>query len=166
MPKIISNTKGITLDKDGQPQVDNSNRRLTMEQMEKNTIILEWITKTKEYYLNNELHGMCSAFSKVILYSPDLEANLISILQKMDHPLYKFEGKIMYRNEWIPALIPEFNFDFLDGNRNTKAYESYERGDLPLRDIYWWEMDDRESRIKAFDKLIGIYEAKVNGRAL
>lgn len=41
----------------------------------------------------------------------------------------------MYRNEWIPALIPEFNFDFLDGNRNTKAYESYERGDLPLRDI-------------------------------
>lgn len=68
--------------------------------------------------------------------------------------------------EWIPALIPEFNFDFLDGNRNTKAYESYERGDLPLRDIYWWEMDDKESRIKAFDKLIGIYEAKVNGRAL
>jgi len=84
----------------------------------------------------------------------------------MDHPLYKFEGKIMYSNEWIPALIPEFNFDFLDGNRNIKAYESYERGDLPLRDIYWWERNDKESRIKAFDKLIGIYEAKVNGRAL
>lgn len=31
----------------------------------------------------------------------------------------------MYSNEWIPALIPEFNFDFLDGNRNIKAYESY-----------------------------------------
>lgn len=117
--------------------------------MEKNTTILEWITKAKECYLNNEvIHGMCNAFSKAILYSPDLE------------------GKIMYRNEWIPALIPEFNFDFLDGNRNTKAYESYERGDLPLMDIYWWEMDDKESRIKAFDKLIGIYEAKVNGRAL
>jgi hypothetical protein len=66
----------------------------------------------------------------------------------------------------IPSLIPEFNFDFLDGNRNIKAYESYERGDLPLRDIYWWERNDKESRIKAFDKLIGIYEAKVNGRAL
>ena len=138
-----------------------------MEQMEKNTTILEWITKAKKCYLNNYwLHGLCNAFSKAILYSPDFEANLISILQKMDHPLYKFEGKIMYRNEWIPALIPEFNFDFLDGNRNTKAYESYERGDLPLRDIYWWERDDKESRIKAFDKLIGIYEAKVNGRAL
>jgi hypothetical protein len=35
-----------------------------------------------------------------------------------------------------------------------------------LWDIYWWERDDKESRIKAFDKLIGIYEAKVNGRAL
>lgn len=48
---------------------------------------------------------------------------------------------------------------------NIKAYESYERGDLPLRD-YWWERNDKESRIKAFDKLTGIYEAKVNGRAL
>lgn len=106
--------------------------------MEKNTTILEWITKAKECYLNNELlHGMCKAFRQAILYSPGLEADLISILQEMDHPLYKFEVKIMYRNEWIPALIPEFNFDFLDGNRNTKAYESYERGDLPLRDIYW-----------------------------
>lgn len=63
-----------------------------MEQMEKNTTILEWITKAKECYLNNEvIHGMCNAFSKAILYSPDLEANLISILQEMDHPLYKLE---------------------------------------------------------------------------
>lgn len=67
----------------------------------------------------------------------------------------------MYRNEWIPALIPEFNFDFLDGNRNTKAYESYERGDLPLRD-YWWDKDDINSRIKAFDYLIRVYTDKVN----
>lgn len=68
----------------------------------------------------------------------------------------------MYRNEWIPALIPEFNFDFLDGNRNTKAYESYEGGDLPLRDIYWWDKDDMNSRIKAFDYLIRVYTDKVN----
>lgn len=47
----------------------------------------------------------------------------------------------------------------------TKKYLR-KRGDLPLRDIYWWERNDKESRIKAFDKLIGIYEAKVNGRAL
>lgn len=126
--------------------------------MEKNNIILEWITKARECYLNNELnHGMCKAFKQAILYSPNLEANLISILQEMDHPLYKFDGRIMYRNEWIPALIPEFNFDFLDGNRNTKAHESYERGEQSIWEIYWWERDDKESRIKAFDKLISIY---------
>ena len=62
-----------------------------MEQMEKNTTILEWIIKAKKCYLNNYwLHGMCNAFSKAILYPPDFEANLISILQEMDHPLYKF----------------------------------------------------------------------------
>lgn len=107
-----------------------------MEQMDKNNIILEWITKAKEYYLNQELnHGMCNAFSKAILYSPDLEAKLISILQEIGHPLYKFNGRVMYRSEWISALIPEFNFNFLEGNRNTKAYKSYERGDLPLKDV-------------------------------
>lgn len=30
-------------------------------------------------------------------------------------------------------------------------------GDLHLKDVYWWECNDRESRIKAFDKLINIY---------
>lgn len=59
-------------------------------------------------------------------------------------------------------MIPEFNFDFLDGNRNIKAYESYERGDLPLMDIYWWDKDDMNSRIKAFDYLIRVYTDKVN----
>lgn len=58
-----------------------------MEQMEKNTTILEWITKAKKCYLNSALlYGMCNAFSKAILYYPDLEANLISILQEMDIP--------------------------------------------------------------------------------
>lgn len=100
-----------------------------MEQIDKNNIILEWITKAKRYYLNQELnYGMCNAFSKAIIYSPDLEAKLISILQEIGHPLYKFNGMVMYRSEWISALIPEFNFDFLEGNRNTKAYKSYERG--------------------------------------
>ena len=126
--------------------------------MDKNNIILEWITRAKRYYLNQELnHGMCNAFNKAILYFPDLEANIISILQEIGHPLHKFNGIVMYRSEWISALIPEFNFDFLEGNRNTNAYKSYERGDLPLKDVYWWEIDDKESRIKAFDKLISIY---------
>lgn len=85
--------------------------------------------------------------------------------QKKDIPVWDaYIEKVVIDGD-IPSLISEFNFDFLDGNRNIKAYESYERGDLPLRD-YWWERYDKEYRIKAFDKLIGIYEAKVNGRAL
>lgn len=88
MPKIISNTKGITLDKDGQPQVDNS----------------------------------------------------------FEGPAYVVQDMGLGIEEKVISLTRE--------------------GDLPLRDIYWWERYDKESRIKAFDKLIGIYEAKVNGRAL
>lgn len=129
-----------------------------MEQIEKDGIILDWIVKAKRCYLNNILlHGMCKAFKAAVLSNPYLEKNLICVLQEIDHHLYKFDGRIMYRDDWISALIPEFNFDFLDGDRNTKAYESYERGDILLKDIYWWKRDDRESRIKAFDKLISIY---------
>lgn len=135
-----------------------------MEQIEKDKIILDWITKAKECYVNGYFcPGVCKAFKTALIRYPNLETNLISILQEIGHPLHKLDNQIIYRNEWIFALIPEFNFDFLDGNRNTKAYESYVKGDIPLRDIYWWERYDIESRIKAFDKLIKIYEAKVKG---
>lgn len=39
--------------------------------------------------------------------------------------------------------IPEFNVKFLEGNPES---------------AYWWPIEDTESRIKAFDKLIKIYE--------
>lgn len=44
---------------------------------------------------------------------------------------------------YIPQLIPEFNAEFLGGD--------------PRR-VYWWDKNDTESRIRAFDKLIAIYE--------
>lgn len=44
----------------------------------------------------------------------------------------------------IQERIPEFNREFLG------AKTSYGRG-------AWWEVEDRKSRIKAFDKLIEIY---------
>lgn len=31
---------------------------------------------------------------------------------------------------------------------------------LTIREIFWWRKWDSEVRIKAFDKLIGIYKAK------
>ena len=36
-------------------------------------------------------------------------------------------------------------------------------GDTTLKDIYWWDIDDKGSRIRAFDKLIKVY---MNGKAL
>lgn len=93
-----------------------------MEQIEKDRIILDWIVKAKRCYINNILiYGMCKAFKTAVLSNPYLEKNLICVLQEIGHPLLKLDGIIMYQNEWIPALIPEFNFDFLEGNRNTKA---------------------------------------------
>lgn len=51
-----------------------------------------------------------------------------------------------YRKYPIDSIIPEFNRDFLNANFN--------RGDV------WWSWLDRESRIKAFDKLIEVYSKK------
>ena len=41
----------------------------------------------------------------------------------------------------IKYLIPEFNRDFLKGNVG----------------LFWWPLEDRESRLEAFDKLIKLY---------
>ena len=53
-----------------------------------------------------------------------------------------------YFRQPIDSIIPEFNQDFL----NAKYKQDY---------IYpWWDISDRESRIKAFDKLIEVYSKK------
>ena len=51
---------------------------------------------------------------------------------------------VMYDD--IPYIIPEFNRKFLSKN-DTLEYANW----------YWWEICDFESRLKAFDKLIKIY---------
>lgn len=51
-----------------------------------------------------------------------------------------------YRYNSINSIIPEFNRDFLNAKYK----------DLTA----WWEWYDRESRIKAFDKLIEVYSKK------
>lgn len=48
---------------------------------------------------------------------------------------------------YIKNIIPEFNREFLNSDSTN---------------IYWWPVDDIESRIKAFDKLITIYEKDNN----
>lgn len=55
--------------------------------------------------------------------------------------LHYTNAQISYSD--IKYYIPKFNADFLNGN---------------LESAYWWPIEDIESRIKAFDKLIKVYE--------
>lgn len=58
-----------------------------------------------------------------------------------------------------------FWFDFLGGDKNTGVYKNLS-DNLSIHDIYRGDRFDTESRIKAFDKLIKVYEAKVYGKSL
>lgn len=139
----------------------NSNRRLTREQKEKNRIILEWITKAKEIYVNTIINcGMCKSFKLAVLRDSELEKSLICILQDMGHESEILDGKLLYNPEWPFILIPEFNFEFLGGDKTTEAYREVQNHELTLREIFWWSKWDSEVRIKAFDNLIRIYKAK------
>lgn len=53
----------------------------------------------------------------------------------------------------IRRIIPEFNLEFLE----AKKYDI---------DWYWWHINDTESRIRAFDKLINLYKQKINENSL
>lgn len=51
-------------------------------------------------------------------------------------------------NNWIKNNIPEFNAEYLTGIK--KSYNEF-----------WWNLNDTDSRIAAFDKLINLYETKI-----
>ena len=53
----------------------------------------------------------------------------------MGHDLYIYEGEVMYSSDWLTTLIPEFNFDFLGGDKNTGAYKNLS-DNLSIHDIY------------------------------
>ena len=132
-----------------------------MEQKEKNRIILDWITKAKEIYVNSiPFRGMCKSFKMAIISEPELEKSLICILQDMGHESEILDGKLLYNPEWPFILIPEFNFEFLGGDKTTEAYREFQNHKLTLREIFWWSKWDSEVRVKAFDNLIRIYKAK------
>lgn len=138
-----------------------------MEQKEKNRVILEWITKAKDVYVNTIINcGMCKAFKIAMIRESGLEKSLICILQDMGHESEILDGKLLYNPEWPFILIPEFNFEFLGGDKTTEPYREVQNHELTLREIYWGSKWDTESRIKAFDKLIKVYEAKVYGKSL
>lgn len=52
-----------------------------MEQKEKNRIILDWIIKAKDIYVNTMLDcGMCKSFKMAVIMESELEKSLICIL--------------------------------------------------------------------------------------
>ena len=106
---------------------------------------------------------MCKAFKMAIISEPELEKSLICILQDIGHESEIIDSKLLYNPEWPFILIPEFNFEFLGGDKTTEAYMEVQNHRLTIREIYWWSKWDSEVRIKAFDKLIGIY-IKLNHR--
>lgn len=108
-----------------------------MEQKEKNKIILEWITKAKEIYVNTIINcGMCKAFKRAVLRDSELEKSLICILQDMGHESEILDSKLLYNPEWPFILIPEFNFEFLGGDKTTIAYMEVQNHKLtPSRNI-------------------------------
>lgn len=55
-----------------------------------------------------------------------------------------------YHFSEISKIIPEFNREFLEAQKDRNY------------SLWWWDPMDKESRIKAFDKLIHYYE--VNGQ--
>lgn len=134
-----------------------------MEQIDKDKVILDWIKYANIGWVQGK--GMCNAFKTAVYRYVGLRDNLILILRNMGHDLCIYGGEVMYRSDWLTTLIPEFNFDFLGGDKNTEAYNNL-NDNLSIHEIYWWDRFDIESRIKAFDKLIKVYESKVYGRSL
>lgn len=103
---------------------------------------------------------MCKAFKMAVIGESELEKSLICILQDLGQELEILDSKLLYNPEWPFILIPEFNFEFLGGDKTTEAYREVQNHRLTIREIFWWSKWDSEVRVKAFDRLIGIYKAK------
>ena len=62
--------------------------------------------------------------------------------------LYDIDTNHMSYKRWLGINIPEFNSKYLTGLAISHDY-------------YWWNVNDIDSRIAAFDKLIKLYETKI-----
>lgn len=101
--------------------------------------ILELLQKAKELYFENRGKvGMCWCI-KVIANEGKNREELQDI------------GYIPYA--CIKAQIPEFTPEFFGATPRRKWVKSFNIG---LE--FWWDINDSESRIKAFNKLIKLYE--------
>lgn len=142
-------------------------------------IIWNWIREAKNLYQSGAFHGMCSALSYMF-------TNTISIKQRVGqvilnrfgvHTLNKvLEQGLLGDNLYIlHALIPEFNFIQMGGDiprmQRILGVTSIPQEDFIqwinekphiVESNYWWDTHDREIRLKAFDKLLQIYQNRIS----
>lgn len=101
--------------------------------------VIELLRKARELYTGlankSKYAGMCWCFKAVLpLHSED----------RTPVPYYELERQ-----------IPEFNPYYLEST-NLEKFEKNKSLRVGLE--FWWDILDTESRIKAFDKLIKVYE--------
>lgn len=92
--------------------------------------------------LNNKIVKEKKRKRKALIEAKKLFSNNFSIgmCSSLEYALYKQNFHFIDPEE----IIPEFNPIFLQASRPTK--------------LFWWDPKDKESRIKAFDTLIKLYE--------
>lgn len=102
-------------------------------------LISELLTEAKKLYLKNiGKAGMCWCIKVIANEGKSREE-----LQRIGHVPYTY----------IKAIIPEFTPEFFGATPRCKKVKAFNIG---LE--FWWDINDSESRIKAFDKLIKLYE--------
>lgn len=108
-----------------------------------NELILKWLQDALIYYKNHySTIGLCCALHYTLPTSEEYR-NLC----------YAYTGCTRLRGNDIIKIIPEFKSTYFGLN------------DKPENE-YWWDEDDRESRIDALNKLIDLYEKKINRNML
>ena len=121
--------------------------------MGENVTILEALKNAKQFYLDkldkNIYFGMCYTIK---------ESFRCLVCERISD----FKRRMVILNRLGPNMpvyniIPEFNPTFL------QAYEkTIDSGAYVAHDSYWWDRKDSASRLRAFDKLISVYEEQPN----
>lgn len=108
-----------------------------------NELILKWLQNALIYYkTSSSTIGLCCA----LYYTLPTSEEYINLC-------YTYTGCTHLRGSDISKIIPEFKSTYF-GLNNKPEHE------------YWWDEDDRESRIDALNKLIDLYEKKINRNML
>lgn len=121
--------------------------------MEESITILEALKNAKQFYLDNLdkniYFGMCYTIKE-------------SFRRLICERISDFKHRTAMLNRLGPYMpvyniIPEFNLTFLQAYEKTIDSWKY-----VAHDSYWWDIKDSASRLRAFDKLISVYEEQPN----